>query len=313
MDRKPVSANVSRVDIDKIAGNSNLSNPLFTVYFAPRTYDLTNTPYEDPRNPFNQIHYRVAMDNPYWSIKHNSYNEITDRFFGNTAFSYNPFDWLRLNYRIGLDKFITTGHEVTSLGSAAGRGYPDLAPYGWPGDPSGGEIYDYTYQRQELNSNASLSIIKDFGDIGIDVVLGNEFYDIATDLHSMSGTDITIGGFRPYFQYGNTGGDQFDLSHQRVVGFYGSATADYASMLFLTVTGRNDIVSNMPSGNRSYFYPSVSLGFVFTELAGLQDQQVLPFGKSGFPIHRWDRRVPCIPPGPCSLQKRVTRPSVADS
>ena len=50
-------------------------------------------------------------------------------------------------------------------------------------------------------------------------------------------------------------------------------------MLFLTVTGRNDVVSNMPSGNRSYFYPSVSLGFVFTELGGLNDQQVLPFGK----------------------------------
>jgi hypothetical protein len=35
----------------------------------------------------------------------------------------------------------------------------------------------------------------------------------------------------------------------------------------------------MPSGNRSYFYPSVSAGFVFTELDFLQDQQVLPFGK----------------------------------
>jgi TonB-linked SusC/RagA family outer membrane protein len=273
-----ISTNVSRVNIDKIPGGSNLANPLFTVYFAPRTYDLTNTPYEDPANPFIQKHYRVTMDNPYWSLDHNSSNEVTDRFFGNANLVFDPFDWLGISYRIGLDKFITTGHEVISLGSGAGRAYPDLAVVGFPADPSGGQIYDYTYQRQELNSNLSLRINKDFGKIGIDAILGNEFYDITTDLHSMTGTDITIGGF-DHISNTNTQVVVQTLTRQRVVGFYGSATADYASMLFLTVTGRNDIVSNMPSGHRSYFYPSVSLGFVFTELGFLQDQQVLPFGK----------------------------------
>ncbi|MEA3462408.1 MAG: TonB-dependent receptor plug domain-containing protein, partial [Bacteroidota bacterium] len=53
-----VSANVSSVDIDKIPGGSNLANPLFTVYFAPRTYDLTNKPYEREENPYQQYHYR---------------------------------------------------------------------------------------------------------------------------------------------------------------------------------------------------------------------------------------------------------------
>jgi TonB-linked SusC/RagA family outer membrane protein len=270
-----VSANVSRVDIDKVPGGSNLANPLFTVYFAPRTYDLTNKPFEHEDNPFVQYHYRFAMDNPYWALKHNSYNEITDRFFGNSALTYRPFDWMRINYRIGLDRFLTTGHEVISLGSGgAGRAYPEFGI----NDPAGGQIDDYTYQRQELNSNASISINKDFGDIGVDAIIGNEFYDITTKTHSMTGTNITIGGFD---HISNTGTQTVfqELTRQRVVGFYGSATVDYASMLFLTVTGRNDIVSNMPSNNRSYFYPSVSLGFVFTELGFLQDQEILPFGK----------------------------------
>lgn len=267
-----ISANVSRVDIDKIPGGSNLSNPLFTVYNAPRTYDLTNKPYESESDPFMQHHYRFAMDNPYWALKHNSYNEITDRFFGNAGISYQPFDWMRINYRIGLDRFLTTGHEVISLGSGGqGRGYPE---FGW--EPAAGQIDDYTYQRQELNSNASLSITKDFGDIGFDVILGNEFYDITTKTHTMTGTNITIGGFD---HISNTGAQTVfqETTRQRVVGFFGSATVDYASLLFVTVTGRNDIVSNMPSGNRSYFYPSVSTGFVFTELMG--DQNILPFGK----------------------------------
>ncbi len=269
-----VSANVSRVDIDKIPGGSNLANPLFTVYFAPRTYDLTNKPFEREEDPFIQYHYRFAMDNPYWALKHNSYNEVTDRFFGNTSLSYQPFEWMRINYRIGLDRFLTTGHEVISKGSGgAGRGYPEFGI-----DPAGGAVEDYTYQRQEVNSNASLSITKDFGAIGIDAVLGNEFYDITTKTHSMTGNNITIGGFD---HISNTGAQNvvYQLTRQRVVGFYGSATVDYASMLFLTVTGRNDVVSNMPSGNRSYFYPSVSMGFIFTELGFLKDQNILPYGK----------------------------------
>ncbi len=269
------SANISSVDIDKIPGGSNLANPLFTIYSAPRTYDLTNKPYSHESNPYSQYHYRFAMDNPYWALANSSYNEITDRFFGNAAINYKPFDWMRINYRIGLDRFLTTGHEVISLGSGgAGRSYPEFGEF----IPAGGQIDDYTYQRQELNSNANISITKDFGDIGFDVILGNEFYDITTQTQQMTGTDITIGGFD---HISNTGTQSVfqELTRQRVVGFYGSATADYASMLFLTVTGRNDIVSNMPSGNRSYFYPSVSAGFVFTELDFLAKQKILPFGK----------------------------------
>jgi TonB-linked SusC/RagA family outer membrane protein len=269
-----VSANVSNVDIDKIPGGSNLANPLFTVYFAPRSYDLTNNPYEHEENPFQQYHYRFSMDNPYWALEHNSYKEVTNRFFGNAAISYQPFEWMRINYRIGLDRFLTTGHEVISLGSGGqGRGYPEFGM-----EPAAGQIDDYNYQRQELNSNASISLTKDFGDFGLDAVIGNEFYDITTNQHSMTGTNITIGGFD---HISNTGSQTVvqQLTRQRVVGFFGSATIDYASMLFVTVTGRNDVVSNMPSGNRSYFYPSVSAGFVFTELGILKEQKVLPYGK----------------------------------
>ncbi len=269
-----VSANVSNVDIDKIPGGSNLANPLFTVYFAPRSYDLTNNPYEHEENPFQQYHYRFSMDNPYWALEHNSYKEVTNRFFGNAAIAYQPFEWMRINYRIGLDRFLTTGHEVISLGSGGqGRGYPEFGM-----EPAAGQIDDYNYQRQELNSNASISVTKDFGDFGLDAVIGNEFYDITTNQHSMTGTNITIGGFD---HISNTGTQTVvqQLTRQRVVGFFGSATIDYASMLFVTVTGRNDVVSNMPSGNRSYFYPSVSAGFVFTELGFLKEQKVLPYGK----------------------------------
>ena len=65
----------------------------------------------------------------------------------------------------------------------------------------------------------------------------------------------------------------------RTVGFFGSATLSWKDMLYLTVTGRQDIVSSMPHGNRSFFYPSVSLGWIFTELPFLKGNNILSYGK----------------------------------
>jgi hypothetical protein len=68
-------------------------------------------------------------------------------------------------------------------------------------------------------------------------------------------------------------------SHARTVGFFGSASLAWKQMLYLTVTGREDYVSTMPRNNRNFFYPSVSLGWIFTELPQLKNNSVLSFGK----------------------------------
>ena len=67
------------------------------------------------------------------------------------------------------------------------------------------------------------------------------------------------------------------MSKKRLVGVYGEARASWKNMVYLTVTGRNDWSSTLPVNNRSYFYPSVSASFAFTEL--LPKNDVLTFGK----------------------------------
>ena len=64
---------------------------------------------------------------------------------------------------------------------------------------------------------------------------------------------------------------------KRLVGVYGEVRASWKNMIYLTVTGRNDWTSTLPINNRSYFYPSVSGSFVFTEV--LPKNDVLTFGK----------------------------------
>lgn len=66
-------------------------------------------------------------------------------------------------------------------------------------------------------------------------------------------------------------------SYRSVNSVYASASFGFRDILFLDVTGRNDWSSTLPSGNRSYFYPSVSTSFVFSEM--LQSVSWLSFGK----------------------------------
>ena len=66
-------------------------------------------------------------------------------------------------------------------------------------------------------------------------------------------------------------------SHSRTFGNFANLALDYKNMLFFNATGRYDKVSSMPNGNRGFFYPSLSLGFIFTELDALQND-VLTFG-----------------------------------
>lgn len=93
----------------------------------------------------------------------------------------------------------------------------------------------------------------------------------------------TDGGLAiPYFYNIENSVNRPTVSHQltesRTNGLYSFVQFSYKTWLFLDVTARNDWSSTLPKSNRSYFYPSVSSGFVFTEALDWK-QNILSFGK----------------------------------
>lgn len=60
-------------------------------------------------------------------------------------------------------------------------------------------------------------------------------------------------------------------SQKAVNSVYGMASIDYRGMAYLDITGRNDWSSTLPEANRSYFYPSVSLSLIFSEMFTLPE------------------------------------------
>jgi TonB-linked SusC/RagA family outer membrane protein len=265
------SAQYTHMDGLKPPNGSNLSNPLFTVYFAPRSYDLWGIPYATEDDPYQQIHYRAAMDNPRWSTEHNEFSEKNDRIIGNIHLEYNPIQLLKVRYQLGTDYLANHQKEIYELGSGETSGRTDTLP-------AGGQITDFAHLQKEINSNLSLEFDKDLlSDLNLNVILGNEIYDSYTREFNENGTGIDIGGLH---NISNTSSQisTETIYKRRTVGFYGAATIGYKSMLYLNATGRRDAVSNLARGNRAYFYPSIGGSFIFTELFDIPEKAI-SFGK----------------------------------
>ena len=60
---------------------------------------------------------------------------------------------------------------------------------------------------------------------------------------------------------------------------YASVSLGFKNMLFVDLTGRNDVSSTLPKASNSYFYPSVSTSFLFSELPMLKDSKAISFLK----------------------------------
>ena len=259
--------------ISKISKQSSANNGIVaTVYPAPPSYDLAGIPSSFLNNPTKQNTYRgtTGFDGAYWAINNNEFTENLQRFFGNAFVKYSTkigvSQSLDLKYQLGDDSYTTN--------------YSDLWGYGHANQ--NGEISHYGYTINEMNSLFTASYNwKINSDLNFDVLLGNEFVENSTKYTYAYGKDFNFAGWN------HIDNSTFFLSSDsyrrtRTVGNFGSASISYKSMLFLNATGRKDVVSSMPRNNRSFFYPSVSLGWIFTELSSLKGNNVLDYGKVRF-------------------------------
>lgn len=283
------TGNYTDVALQKLpSGNDSW---LFTVVGAPASYDLMGTPYhqEGALGEYRQISYRrgTVGENPRWALENNKFLEQTRRFFGNTYLEYNPVAWLNVRYQFGVDSYTTDNENVYEKGStAAGQGLPTATQYPTPSNPVfayvapvGGSINNYGVMRSAINSLLNVTFNKDLTeDLNLLVIVGNEFNDSRSRSWTMTGTGFVTPGWQNMSNTTTQTADE-GKGRGRSVGTYGNVALSFRSMIYLNATGRYDIVSSMPRGARSFFYPSASLGFVFTELPGLKDNKVLPYGK----------------------------------
>ncbi len=257
---------------DRIQKGSNLSNPLFTVYPAPITYDLHGLPFAQADDPYAQLHYRSAFDNPLWSAANNSFKDRVDRLFGNVSIDFLPLDWLTVSYKLGTDVYTDRRKSVLELGSGDTGGR-------FTSPPSGGQIYEDTHINREVNSDLLIKATRNFGDkLEVNVLLGNNVNFQYYNRVYTEGNGFSIGGFHNISNT-STVATVDRTNRKRIVGVFGDIQLAYNRQLYLGITGRNDWSSTLPASNPSFFYPAVNLGWVFTETLGLTDNEIFPYGK----------------------------------
>jgi TonB-linked SusC/RagA family outer membrane protein len=206
----------------------------------------------------------TAYDNPYWTINKNPYTTGVNRFIGSTQFDWNIWKELSFTYRIGSDIYQDNRHQYYEIQSGA---YPN------------GRLFDDRYTYRSINSDAILTWAKQISkDFRLDAKLGNNYYSRKIDELYVQGDGLTSSGYDNISNAVVQKSYNYPAPYRRVAAYF-DINLDYKSMLFLEITGRNDWTSSLPPGKNSFFYPSASLGFVFTEVGGLKGNDVLTFGK----------------------------------
>ena len=264
------SANYSSNRITSAPGaNSGIMNVL---YSCPAEYNLKGIPYCSPTDPTQQILFRsTSFNNPYWWSANDEFGQHTNRFFGNAYAEFSPnigLEGFTLKFReqAGIDIWTSDYSIIAEIGSAYN---------------TKGEVENYGSQHNVFNNTFTVNLDGRFGTDdkwGLNVLLGNEINEENTRVWDYDGVNLNFYGF-PVISNATSYTASEYTRKERNVGFFGSVAVDWDSQVFLTVTGRNDYVSTMPHGRRSFFYPSVSLGWEFTKLAAFENQDILSYGK----------------------------------
>lgn len=251
---------------------SNLSGLMLDLLRTAISFDNSNGS-DDPADPSayilsdgTQRNYRggVGYDNPYWTINQNPFNDDVNRMFGYGQIDYSPVSWLKFTERIGADFYEDNRHQQFAINSGA---TPD------------GQIFTRNYSFRSYNNDILGTASHDFSDnFSGSLTLGYNNYSYYLLDNFTQGDNLVIPDFYNISNAANVISRQY-ITRIRRDAAYGSLDLAFANMLYLSITGRNERSSTLPENNNSFFYPSASLGFVFTEPLGLSNSKGFPYGK----------------------------------
>ncbi len=243
-------------------GNGTTGFSVFgNVFFTPRNVDLNNLPFEIPENG-GSIYYRNGNDiiNPRWTLKNAGTNQITNRAFGNASITYEFNENLNANYRAGIDFY---NERTTESSNKNGVNFDD-AVFGFLQTiEANNTIWDHF---ASLNGDYDLT-----ENIGLSFVTGLTSRSTQFSRQGLRSTGQIVFDVKKHFNFQNQsttfadGTTQIEFEQLRnIVGVLGETTFDYDNHTFLTLSARNDWVSNLPTENNSQFYASVSGSFLPT-------------------------------------------------
>jgi TonB-linked SusC/RagA family outer membrane protein len=240
-------------------------------YSAPGVLEVSNAQatYRAPIGYSNITGFGAGFDNPFYTIDKVTNQSKVGRFIGGLEVTYEPFEWLSIINRTGLDTYTDDRSFYAPSNSAAYAGT--------------GTITKETIAETQTNNDLMGRVMKDFtpslsftGLVGFNL---NERR--ATQLGNTSAVILNPDAPLLVANSPNTARTPFNLSSIiRTGALYAQVDLAYKDMLFFTATTRAESSSTFGRNvSNTFYYPSVSLAWQFTKLDFLKDSKVLSFGK----------------------------------
>ena len=242
------------------------SNPVVSAYLFPRGDDFEAVKVFERWDEARRISVQywpqgeggdLRMQNPYWIAYRNPRDTDKKRYMASAALSYDILPWLNVSGRARIDntnsvytqKLYASSNTTITEGSSQGH-YTEI-----------------TNADEQIYADVIANVNKTFGEEWSLVAnVGASINDVRSRELSYRGP-IRDSGVPNLFTV-------FDLDREKsraqkwgwqeqTQSLFGSIEVGWRSMLYLTVTGRNDWASQLAgSPQKSFFYPSVGLSWI---------------------------------------------------
>ncbi|RQO68016.1 SusC/RagA family TonB-linked outer membrane protein [Pedobacter sp. KBW06] len=237
-----------------IAGNGG--SAFGQISRIPRSYDLSGAPYKNDLG--NSIYFLPGQNHPKWSLENEYLDNRIDRVFGNTSISYDIADWINVGYRITADVYQDDKNAINRLGAARNPG---------------GLLGESGILRGEYNGDLLINMKKNnvFTDgLNASLLLGQNINQRTLRASEVVAEGLVIPGFDNVSNGTVFTNSSATREMRRLVGHYAQLSLDYKSYLFMELSGRADMSSTLPTNKNTYFYPSVAVSFVPTEVFNIK-------------------------------------------
>ncbi len=250
------------------------------LYSWPRSYQGIDKEYralaDGSRNP--QEGYPFFYLSPYlwWDYYNNNTTLSRDKYTASLTLVYDVTPWLQALGRVGRDftieQFETRHKPVDAIGLMDGYYSNSLSR-------NISDNYDFTLsaQREQLlgtRFNVKLTAGTSRWNNDYYFISGHSgiwyypnmytFFNYTDNTYSTDPNNNTV-----VEQFGNTLSSMIPgegILRKRHNSVYSFLNVSYDNFIYLELTGRNDWSSTLPPGSNSYFYPSLSLSFIPTQL-----------------------------------------------
>ena len=243
-----------------MTGNND-SNRFRSIYILPSSIDIRD--YSNPLTEDGTMNWWSPSGlNPYWLDEYNLNSDRRNRFLINASLKYKFTDWLDLELRGGSDMYYT---ELT------GKTYAGASNLN-----NGNSAYELSEQRfYENNFSFLFTAHKDnlIDKLGGNLTFGGNLMERKSSGLKNRASTLTVPNL---FNINNSSTSDRSVtetySHKKINSLYGTIGLNYDSWIFLDATFRNDWTSTLSKDNRSFFYPSVSLSWVFSDMMSKFDK-----------------------------------------